>query len=183
MADWIIRFRFGGIESSLEYLETMAAKGWMLEYWQENTLLFRRAEPRKLRFTMDIIPIGMWKIDSDEHNAAIKADYLSMYEDMGWQYVENQGRKFIFCTEDETLPLPQTDPVAYEETIYEKHKSNMCRYLATCLIHLMMFAHIWRYQYMYLTSLRGVSLIGCFVCTLIFCGLGFHFLPACDIIQ
>ena len=136
MADWTIRFRFGGIESSLEYLETMATKGWMLEYWQENTLLFRHAEPRKLRFTMDITPIGMWKIDSDEHNAAIKADYLSMYEEMGWQYVENQGRKFIFCTEDETLPLPQTDPVAYEETIYEKiikNYGNGSNYYFNCI--------------------------------------------------
>ena len=78
MTDWTIRFRFGGIESSLKYLEEMAAKGWMLEYWQENTLLFHRTEPKKLRFAMDIVPIGRWKLDGGRDNMKVREEFVAV---------------------------------------------------------------------------------------------------------
>lgn len=121
MADWTIRFRFGGIESSLEYLESMAAKGWMIEFWQDPTMVFTRCEPRKLRFAMDEMVSGKWDPGAAE-NESIVRDYVSMYEEMGWQYVAHQQTTFLFYTEDENLPLPQTDPVAFKNSIHRKHR-------------------------------------------------------------
>ncbi len=162
MFGWAVRFRFGGIESGLEYLERMASKGWMLESWQENTLIFHRGEPQALRFAVDIIPVGIWKLDSVEHNETVRDEYVDMYEEMGWRYVENQGRKFLFCTEDETLPLPQTDPIAYEETIYKQHKTKMYWYLALAAAGALAVSHAWHYLYLYWTSLLGNAVFGCF---------------------
>ena len=101
MADWTIRFRFGGIESSLEYLEKMAAKGWMLEYWQENMLLFHRTEPKTLRFAMDIIPIGRWKLDGGRDNVKVREDFVAMYEEQGWHFITHHERKFLFYIFDQ----------------------------------------------------------------------------------
>ena len=121
MADWTIRFRFGGIESSIEYLEKMATKGWMIEFWQDPTMVFTRCEPRKLRFAMDELVSGKWDPGAAENEAIIR-DYMTMYEDMGWNYIAHQQTTFLFYTEDESIPLPQTDPVAFKNTIHRKHR-------------------------------------------------------------
>ena len=164
MADWTIRFRFGGIESSLEYLEAMAAKGWMLEYWQENTLLFRRAEPRKIRFAMDVVPTGRWSADSDEYNEKMRQEYVSIYEETGWQYVDNQGGKFILSTEKQDIPLPQTDPVAYRETVYKENKKKFLIYCAATVFCMWMIAFVWDLLCSSLTSPANLLLIGSVVC-------------------
>ena len=121
MKNWKIQFRYGGIESSLEYLEKMAAKGWMIEFWQDLAMVFTRSEPRKIRFAMDELVSGKWDIGAVENEPIIQ-DYVSMYEEMGWHYVSHQETTFLFYTEDESLPLPQTDPVAFKNSIHKKHR-------------------------------------------------------------
>ncbi len=140
--DWTVRFRFGGIESSLEYLERMAAKGWMIEFWQDPTMIFNRCEPRKLRFAMDVLASGKWDPGAAE-NESIVQDYVSMYEEMGWQYVAHQQTTFLFYTENEEIPLPQTDPVAYKNSIYKNHR----KLFGVAAIMMAVILYTGKYQY------------------------------------
>ena len=137
--DWKMCIRFSSIENSLSYLERMAAKGWLLQSWHGITMVFDRCEPKTLRFAVDVLPFHMRDQGEQKDQQTIE-EYVALYEEMGWHCAVRQGYEFAFYTENLQLPPPQTDPVAYERTLYKNHKNY---FVVSLLMGIAMLGVLW----------------------------------------
>lgn len=135
---WIIRIRFRAMENSVGYLEHMAARGWMLESWKGTTLIFRRCEPVRLRFSLDMMPMTGRKLDDGTHNRRREKEYLELCEEMGWHYADSRENLYLFYTENDRLPPLQTDPEAYRTSVYAAHRKKRNLYGAILAAFLVM---------------------------------------------
>ncbi|ERK28922.1 DUF2812 domain-containing protein [Clostridium intestinale] len=80
-----------------EYLEIMAGKGWMIKSLRKPFFKFKRIEPRRLKFSVDIFE-GISTLDPRNSEKAL--DYRAYCEAAGWEYVCQQDKIQVFYTED-----------------------------------------------------------------------------------
>ena len=92
------------------WLEDMAAEGWLLEKCGGHFATFERWEPRPCRFRLE--PLGGRRQDQQE-----AAEEL--YAQLGWRRLCPMGEFVIFYCLDPDAPELQTDPVA-ENWLVEK---------------------------------------------------------------
>lgn len=92
------------------WLEDMAAEGWLLEKCGGHFATFERWEPRPCRFRLE--PLGGRRQDRQE-----AAEEL--YAQLGWRRLCPMGEFVIFYCLDPDAPELQTDPVA-ENWLVEK---------------------------------------------------------------
>lgn len=91
-----------------EYLEDMAQKGWMLKSIYENIFRFKRMEPKKLKYSVDIF---------NRKNTGSALEYREYCKVAGWDFVCESGKIQVFCSEEDTESISiQTDE-------HEKYKS------------------------------------------------------------
>lgn len=86
-----------------EYLEIMAEKGWLLQSIRGAFLKFKRIEPRKMKFSVDILDnISIFDVnDTDE-----ALNYREYCEVAGWIYVCQTGKIQVFYAEDYSKTIP-----------------------------------------------------------------------------
>ena len=103
------------------YLQTQAAKGWMLEKAGTYCWRFRRMEPRMLKFSVVYFP------EADLYDPAPgdgEQTFRELCEHSGWHFVGSQAQMQIFYSESEN-PVPiDTDPVIEVENIHKSMKKS-----------------------------------------------------------
>ena len=104
------------------YLETQAAKGWMLDKAGTVCWRFRRCAPRKLKFSVVYFP------EADLYDPAPgegEQTFREYCEHSGWHFVGSQAQMQIFYSEWEN-PVPiDTDPVIEVENIHKSMKKSL----------------------------------------------------------
>lgn len=107
-----------------EYLEKMAEKGWLLVSATSFIFRFKRIEPKKLKYSVDVVNrISMF--DSKDSEAAL--EYREYCTAAGWNYVCEVGKLQVFYSEvedKEVIPL-HTDEKEKFKLIYKYFFSNI----------------------------------------------------------
>ena len=89
-----------------DYLENMAANGLMFVKQVGIFFYFKKCEPSKLRFCVDVFgKASMF----DSRPEADTLDYITYCEESGWHYLYSSGKLQYFFTEDENATPIQTD--------------------------------------------------------------------------
>jgi hypothetical protein len=81
-----------------EYLELMAEKGWMLQAINGAFLKFKKAEPQKIKYSVDVFH-KVSVFDPKDSDAAL--EYREYCKAAGWNYVCQKGKIQVFYTEDD----------------------------------------------------------------------------------
>lgn len=92
-----------------EYLEEKALKGWMIDDIVCGFLIFKKSNPQKCKFAVDIF------------TGKDKDEYIEYCEAGGWKHLFKHNKYLIFYTEDETITPIQTD----EELVLKKVKKSI----------------------------------------------------------
>ncbi|WP_243156510.1 DUF2812 domain-containing protein [Clostridium sp. C8-1-8] len=91
-------------EAVEEYLEGMAARGWMLKSISGNIFIFKKIEPRRLKYSVDVLH----KIsDFDHKDTDVALEYRDYCVAAGWKYVCQRGKIQVFYSEEgaDTVPI------------------------------------------------------------------------------
>ncbi len=89
-----------------DYLENMAAKGLMFVKQIGIFFYFKKCEPAKLRFCVDVF--GKASI-FDTRPEAATLDYITYCEESGWHHIYSNGKLQYFFTDDDNVTPIQTD--------------------------------------------------------------------------
>ena len=107
MKKWILNMYYPHEADLLtEYLERQAAAGWILKKVGLRGFLFEKAEPRSLRYCVDIPSVQRKRGGSNDY----LQPYYEMCEEAGWTLVGTDMRIHVFVTEDPTVMPIHTDP-------------------------------------------------------------------------
>lgn len=90
------------ITDAAAHYAAMAAKGWMLESRGTHWDRFRRAEPQRLRFWLELTRNrGLGDIEE------LPEEQIALYEDCGWTLVDQNQTVYVFSApESAEIPLP-----------------------------------------------------------------------------
>lgn len=139
-------FLFSVIDYSAmeQYFEQMAAQGWMLEKIGVIFARFRRIEPAKLRFTVDIFT----EPHTNPKSRGLQ-DYITLCEESGWRYVAGANRFQIFCADAGEAPTPiQTDDSLAEKIIHKTLLGPELLVFLLCLPSLLLnFSLLFKFPY------------------------------------
>ena len=109
-------FSFYNHTSITAHLEKMARKGWLLEEIRRNTWIYRRIEPKMLRFAVSYYPKAS---EYDPEPSPEQRDFWDFCAHTGWVLACTSAQMQIFYNEREN-PVPiDTDPELEVETIHE----------------------------------------------------------------
>lgn len=79
-----------------EYLERMAEKGWLLQSIKGAFLIFKKIEPQKINYSVDVLhKVSIF--DRKDSDAAL--EYREYCQAAGWNYICQKGKIQIFYTE------------------------------------------------------------------------------------
>ena len=127
MLGWTIRYTRNHMVST-QYLEQMAAKGWMLKIYGEAVMIFKKCEPRKLRFAVDHMGKERHQFLENRKSPQVQ-EYLALCEESGWEFVAGDGYLYIFCTEDDNAVPLQTDARTYLDSIHYRKQSKLIKWI------------------------------------------------------
>ncbi|MFT4398762.1 DUF2812 domain-containing protein [Bacillus sp. SW14] len=94
-------------EKDMKRLSDMASKGWVLDSFAFMGYKLRKAEPRKLIYSIDYHDVGEESL----------AEYTEMFEAAGWERVCSSQGMHIFSAEPGTSPI-----YSDQSTMKEKYK-------------------------------------------------------------
>lgn len=81
-----------------EYLEQMAEKGWLLQSVKGPFLKFKKIEPKKIKYSVDVLN----KVSIFDHkDSNVALEYREYCQAAGWNYVCQTGKIQIFYTEND----------------------------------------------------------------------------------
>ncbi|WP_238476070.1 DUF2812 domain-containing protein [Clostridium manihotivorum] len=91
-------------EAVEEYLEGMAVRGWLLKSISGNIFSFKRIEPRKLKYSVDVLH-KISEFDHKDTNVAL--EYRDYCIAAGWKYICQKGKVQVFYSEEgaDTVPI------------------------------------------------------------------------------
>ena len=111
-------FDFDGITA---HMEKMAADGWMLEQSTNRYWIYRRTEPKKLKFAVTYFPQAS---EFDPHPTEELQAFNEFCQSAGWKPAASMAQMQIFYNENED-PIPiETDPMVQVDTIHKAMKKN-----------------------------------------------------------
>jgi hypothetical protein len=118
-------------EAVEEYLEAMAEKGWLLQSASGPFLKFKKVEPQKIKYTVDVF----YKISEFDHKESdIALEYREYCQKAGWKYVCQKGKILIFYSEDHENTVPiHTDGEEKLKSVIKASLSNIGTQLFTIL--------------------------------------------------
>jgi len=109
-----------------EYFEAMAESGWLIKSINRPFLKFERIEPKKLKFSVDILN-KISKYDPDDSDDAL--DYREYCEAAGWKYICQDKKIQVFYTEDYNSTIDiQTDERETFKSVVKASMGNMFLY-------------------------------------------------------
>jgi hypothetical protein len=81
-----------------EYLELMAEKGWLLQSGKGKFLKFKKIEPKRINYSVDVLDkISIF----DRKDSDVALEYREYCKVAGWNYICQVGKIQIFYTEDD----------------------------------------------------------------------------------
>lgn len=111
-------FDFDGITA---HMEKMASDGWMLEQSTNRYWIYRRTEPKKLKFAVTYFPQAS---EFDPHPTEELQAFNEFCQSAGWKPAASMAQMQIFYNENEN-PIPiETDPMVQVDTIHKAMKKN-----------------------------------------------------------
>ena len=115
-----------------EYLEIMAEKGWLLESITGNFLKFKKIEPTKIKYSVDVFhKVSIF----DCKNSNVALEYREYCESAGWKYICEKGKVQIFYTEDDKEIIPiHTDENEKFKSVFKASLSYVLNQLLLILI-------------------------------------------------
>ncbi|WP_238906824.1 DUF2812 domain-containing protein [Clostridium sp. YIM B02506] len=109
-----------------EYFEAMAESGWLIKSINRPFLKFERIEPKKLKFSVDILN-KISKYDPDDSDDAL--DYREYCEVAGWKYVCQDKKIQVFYTEEYNKAIDiHTDESEKFKSVVKASLGNMFLY-------------------------------------------------------
>jgi len=79
-----------------EYLELMAEEGWLLQSIKGLILVFKKIEPQKIKYSVDVLP----KVSFFDHkDSDVALEYREYCRAAGWNYICQKGKIQIFYAE------------------------------------------------------------------------------------
>jgi hypothetical protein len=110
-----------------EYFEAMAESGWLIKSINRPFLRFEKIEPKKLKFSVDILN-KISSYDPEDSDDAI--DYREYCEAAGWKYVCQDKKIQVFYTEDYNSTIDiQTDEGEKFKSVVKASLVNMFFYI------------------------------------------------------
>jgi heme/copper-type cytochrome/quinol oxidase subunit 2 len=115
-----------------EYFESMAESGWLIKSISRPFLKFEKIEPKKLKFSVDILN----KISAyDPEDSEDALDYREYCEAAGWKYVCQDKKIQVFYTEDYNSTIDiQTDEGEKFKSLVKASLGNMILYMALVVL-------------------------------------------------
>lgn len=110
-----ISYEYNELDTIAEFLEEKAAEGWELTSKTGVVWGFRRSEPRKVKFNVEVV-------ESDVTGDALW-EFISFCEADGWKHVFDAGNIQIFENEDLDADPIHTDPEVKLKIVHEKCKA------------------------------------------------------------
>ncbi len=111
-------FDFDGIAA---HLEKMAAEGWMIEQNKNRFWVYRRTEPKKLKFAVTYFTKAS---DFDPRPTEELQAFNEFCRQAGWKPAVSMAQMHIYYNENEN-PVPiETDPLVQVNTIHRAMKKN-----------------------------------------------------------
>lgn len=80
-----------------EYLEKMASNGWVLQYMKGYILKFRKANPKKVKYSVDIMDSISFL---DGKNSEKALEYREYCKEAGWNFVCESDKIQIYSSEE-----------------------------------------------------------------------------------
>jgi hypothetical protein len=119
-------------EAAEEYLEAMAEKGWLLQSASRLFLKFKKVEPQKIKYTVDVFHKTS---EYDHKDSEIVLEYREYCQKAGWKYVCQNGKILIFYSEDyeNTIPI-HTDGEEKLKSVIKASLSNIGAQLFATLL-------------------------------------------------
>lgn len=120
------------------HMERRAAQGWMLERFGKQSVVYRRTEPKQLRFAVTYFPAAS---QFDPHPSEQQERFWDLCAAAGWQLAASSAQMQIFYTENpDPIPL-ETDPAVELDTLHRAMKrSFLFPYRALLVLCLMQLA-------------------------------------------
>ncbi len=115
-----------------EYFEVMAESGWLIKSINRPFLRFERIEPKKLKFSVDILnKISVY--DPEDSEDAL--NYREYCEAAGWKYICQYKKIQVFYTEDYNSTIDiQTDEREKFKSLVKASMGNLLSYLFLVLL-------------------------------------------------
>lgn len=122
-----VTFSFFDHTHAEAHLERMAQKGWMLESMGDSTYTYRRAEPKKLCFTVCYAPKAS-AFDPDLTDE--QREFIDFCDRTGWRFVASNAKMQVFCNE-RCDPVPiHTDPMSELDSLHKAARTYIRFYAA-----------------------------------------------------
>jgi len=106
-----------------EYLEQMAEKGWLLKSIKGAFFKFKKIEPQKIKYSVDVLN----KVSVFDHkDSDVALEYREYCKTAGWNYVCQAGKVQIFYTKDdkETISI-HTDEEEKFKSVFKASLNNV----------------------------------------------------------
>lgn len=124
------------------HMEQRAAQGWMLERFGKQSVVYRRTEPKQLRFAVTYFPAAS---QFDPHPSEQQEGFWDLCAAAGWQLAASSAQMQIFYTESpDPVPL-ETDPAVELDTLHRAMKRSFLgpywALLVLCLMQLVLLGY------------------------------------------
>lgn len=104
------------------HMERRAAQGWMLERFGKQSVVYRRTEPKQLRFAVTYFPAAS---QFDPQPSQQQESFWDLCAAAGWQLAASSAQMQIFYSEDpDPIPL-ETDPAVELDTLHRAMKRSL----------------------------------------------------------
>ncbi|MBR5517278.1 MAG: DUF2812 domain-containing protein, partial [Firmicutes bacterium] len=110
-----IAYEYNQLDTITEFLEEKALEGWELTSKSGAIWGFKKAEPRKVKFSVELMDEGVLGSELDE--------FIAFCEVGRWKHSFDAGNIQIFENEDLEAEPIHTDPAVKLDIVHEKCKA------------------------------------------------------------
>ena len=131
------KYHYRECDSFADYLERMAAKGWIFKGWRLG-LVFYKDQPRKETYAVEIFPEGD---ENDKRPEPNTQEYARYCEEAGWELVDSTGKFCVFRKiREDAVPIV-TEEERYENVRKAEWKSFGGKFFLSCFMTALLY---WR---------------------------------------
>lgn len=165
------KYHYRECDSFADYLERMAAKGWIFKGWKLG-LVFYKDQPRKESYAAEIFPEGD---ENDKRPEPNTQEYARYCEEAGWELVDSIGKFCVFRKiREDAVPIV-TEEERYENVRKAEWKSFGGKFFLSCFMTALLYWRLGTFDYVnYIFS--DLLLLWIFTWTVLLAGELFHFI-------
>ena len=165
------KYHYRECDSFADYLERMAAKGWLFKGWRLG-LVFYKDQPRKETYAAEIFPEGD---ENDKRPEPNTQEYARYCEEAGWELVDSTRKFCVFRKiREDAVPIV-TEEERYENVRKAEWKSFGGKFFLSCFMTGLLYWRLGTFDYVnYIFS--DLLLLWIFTWTVLLIGELFHFI-------